>query len=126
MFHNNFYSKPKIDFDDVEISEETLQKLQILKHNYNKIACKHSSDIGLPHLEEMPIESSPELPPAASKPYPLPLKHDKFIKEETENLLEATLIERSMSPYATPITVDPRKSKLSAPLTETKRLVISD
>ena len=50
-----------------------------------------------------------------SKPYLLPLKHHKFVKEEIENLLEAVLIERSVSPYAAPIMVVPRKSKPGAP-----------
>ena len=72
----------------------------------------------------MTIETDPELPPVASKPYPLPSKHHKFIKEETGNLLEAGLIRRSVSPYVTPIIVVPVKSKPGVPLAETKRLVI--
>ena len=47
-----------------------------------------------------------------------------MVKEEIKNLLEAGLIKRSMSPYATPIIVVPRKSKPVAPLAETERLVI--
>ena len=85
------------------------QKLQTLKEDYNDIVSKHGSDIGLTHLEEMKIESVPKLPPVASKPYALPLKHHKFVKEEIENLLEAALIEYSMSPYATPVIVVLRK-----------------
>ena len=75
-------------------------------------------------MEEITIDTDPNLPPVTSEPYPLPLKHNKFVKEEIENLLEAGLIERSMSPYAAPIIVVPRKSKQGIPLTETKRLVI--
>ena len=52
---------------------------------------------------------------------PLPLKHNKFVKEEIENLLEAGLIEQSISPYAIPIIVLPRKSKPGASLPETRR-----
>ena len=85
---------------------------------------KHSSDTGLTHLEEMMIDTDPNLPPVTSKPYQLPLKHKEFVKEETENLSEAGLIERSVSLYATPIIVVSRKSKSRAPLAETKRLVI--
>ena len=66
----------------------------------------------------------PELAPVASKPYILSLKHHKFIKKQIENLLEAGIIKRSMSPYATPIIEFARKSKLGAPLAEIKRLVI--
>ena len=72
----------------------------------------------------MTIYTDPNLPPITSKPYPLPLKQHKFVNEENENLLGAGLIERSVSPYAAPITVVPRKSILKALLSETKRLVI--
>ena len=51
-----------------------------------------------------------------SKPYPLHLKHHKFVNGEIENLLEAGVIERSMSSYAAPIIVVPRKSKPDTPL----------
>ena len=72
----------------------------------------------------MIIETDPNLPSVASKPYPLPLKHHKFVNEEIENQLEAGLIERSMIPYTKPMIVVPRKSKPGAPLAETKKPVI--
>ena len=75
---------------------------------------KHSSDIGLTHLEEMTIDTYPNLSPIMSKPYSLPLKHHNFVKEEIQNLLEG-LIERPMSPYVACIIVVPRKSKPGAP-----------
>ena len=63
----------------------------------------------------MTVESDPELSSIVSKLYHLPLKHPlkhhTFVKEEIENLLEAGLIERSVSPFAAPIIVLPRKSK---------------
>ena len=90
-----------------KISEDTQQKLQILKQNYDDTDSKHSSDIRPINLEEI----DPELPPVVSKLYPLPLKHHTSIKKEIENLLEAGLIKRSMSPYAASIIVVPRKSK---------------
>ena len=76
-----------------------------MKQDYSDIVSQHSSSIGITHLEEMAIETDPELPPVASKLYPLPLKHHNFVKEEIENVLEAWLIKRLMGPYATPITV---------------------
>ena len=72
----------------------------------------------------MTIDTDPNLSPIMSKPYPLPLKHHKFVKEEIKTLFEPGLIERSVSPYVAPITVVPRKSKPGAILTEIKRLVI--
>ena len=82
MFHHTFYLKPKLDLEDSKISQETQQKLQTFKQDYDILVSKHSSDIGLTHLEEMKIETDPKLPPVASKPYPLPLKHHKFVKEK--------------------------------------------
>ena len=59
---------------------------------------KNSTDIGLTHLEEMALPTEPGVAPVASKPYDLPLKHLKFVKEELMNLLEVGFIERSLSP----------------------------
>ena len=95
MFHHYFHPKPKISLEDAKISEKTRQKLQVLQQDYADIVSIYSSDIGLIHLEEMTIETDPNIPPDMSKPYPLPLKHYKFIKEEIENLLEAGLNKRS-------------------------------
>ena len=55
-----------------------------------------------------------------NKPYPLPLKDHKFVKRINKNLLEAGLMEGSMSPYVAPIIVFSRKSKPGTLLAETK------
>ena len=124
MFHHNVCPKPKIDLRDTEIPKETRQKLLTLQQNYDDIVSKHSTDIRLTNLEEMTINTDPNLAPVTSKPYPLPLKHQEFMKEEIKKLFKAGPIERSMSPYAATIIVVPRKSKPGVPLAETKRLVI--
>ena len=93
VFHHNFYPKLKVGLEDDEITPQIKQTLIDLQQKYGNIISNHSSDIGLKHLEEMKIDTDLNLPPVASKPYPLPLKHHKFVKEETENLLEAGLIE---------------------------------
>ena len=54
---------------------------------------KSSSDIGLMHPEEMVLHTKPGSISVASKPYSLPLKHHKIVKEALTNLLEAGLIE---------------------------------
>ena len=56
-----------------------------------------------------------------SKPYPLPLKHHKFVKEKIVHLLEVGLREISMSPYVAPIIVVHRKSKPVWPLVVRKK-----
>ena len=70
---------------------------------------KNSKDIGLTHLEEMVLPTEPGTTPVASKPYDLPPKHHKFIKEELTNLLELGLIERPLSLYAATIIAAPVK-----------------
>ena len=60
------------------------------------------SNIGVTTLEEIPIETDPNLPPVASKPYVIPLKHQEFVRQELLILLEAGLI---TSPYASPCLV---------------------
>ena len=69
-FHHSFYCNPKIVLEDATISDETQDRLQVLKQDCNDIVSQHS-DIGLTYLEEMTIETDPELPPVASKLYPL-------------------------------------------------------
>ena len=99
-------NKLLIDFDD------------IMSHSF--------TDIGLVTLEEVPIETSPDTLPIASKPYPLALKHHQFVKEELQKLLQVGLIEGSMSPYASPVLVISKKSQHpSAELSDTRRLVIN-
>ena len=46
----------------------------------------------------MALPTEPGVAPVTSKPYDLPLKHHKSIKEELKSLLEAGLIERFLSP----------------------------
>ena len=72
----------------------------------------------------MVLLKEPGVVSVASKPYDLPLKHHKFVKEELTNLLEAGLIERSLIPHAAPNIVLPHEATPGRSLTKTKRLVI--
>ena len=61
---------------------------------------------GLTHLEGMRINTDLNLPPVARKPYPLTLKHHKFVKEEiTTGWIDLKIT----SLYASPIIVVPKK-----------------
>ena len=48
--------------------------------------------------------------PIASKPYTLPLKHYEWVQKEIETLEKAGTIERSISPWASPVVIVPKKS----------------
>ena len=123
MFHKDFYPKPRITLLDAELSSETQQWMETLLEEFSDIMSKSSSDIGLTHLEEMVLHMKLGSVPVVSKHYSLPLKHHKLGKEELNNLLEAGLIEWSLSPNAAPIMVVPCKAPAGSSLTETKRLV---
>ena len=124
MFHKDFSPKPRITLLDAELSPETQQGLEALLQEFSDIISKSSSDIGLTHLKEMVLHTEPGSIPVVSKPYSLPLKHHKFVKEEITNLLEAGLIEWSLTPYAAQIIIVPCKAPAGSSLTEMKRLVI--
>ena len=57
----------------------------------------------------MPTEG----PPMASKPYSVPLKYQGFIDQEIKQLEDAGIISHSMSNWASPILVVPKKLDLN-------------
>ena len=61
-------------------------------------------------------------PPVSSRPYTLALKHHQWVKNEIETLECAGVITKSMSPWASPIVVVPKKSQHGEP--PKKRLCI--
>ena len=61
-------------------------------------------------------------PPVSSRPYTLALKHHQWVQDEIETLECAGLITKSMSPWASPIVVVPKKSQPGEP--QKKRLCI--
>ena len=77
---------------------------------YDCIVSKHTNDINTTPLLKMEIET--EGPPIASLPYVLPLKHSCFVQEEIANLERAGVIHKSLSPYASPIVIVPKRHHL--------------
>ena len=61
-------------------------------------------------LVEMEIDTGNHPPPITSKPYTLPLKHYEWVQREIETLEKAGIIERSISPWASPVVIVPKKS----------------
>ena len=54
-------------------------------------------------------------PPVCQKPYSLPLKHVEWVQKELEILERAGVIQRSMSPWASPIVIVPKKTEPGEP-----------
>ena len=49
-------------------------------------------------------------PPICQKPYTLPLKHYSWVQQEIEMLERTGVIRKSISPWASPIVMVPKKS----------------
>ena len=101
---------PKIRLPDAEVSPGIVNMLNTLCDEYSDIFSTHSGDIGYTKLITMDIDTG-DHPPVAQRPYNLPLKHLQWVKEELETLENAGIIARSVSPWASPIVIVPKRSQ---------------
>ena len=104
----------KVDLEDKVIKEETKEKFHKLCDRYDQIISKGSADIGKTLLVEMDIDTG-DSPPIACRPYTLPLKHHDWVKKEIEILDRAGIIDKSISAWASPVVIVPKKSKPGEP-----------
>ena len=102
VFYKDFYPTPRITLLDAELSNESKHQLNNLLGEFSDVMSKNSKNIGLTHLEEMLLPTEPGAAPVSSKPYDLPLKHHKFVKEELTNLLEARPYWKVPKPLCSP------------------------
>ena len=114
---SNFIKSPaeveahrKVDLEDKEIKEETRQEFNKLCNWFDDIISKGSDDIGKTLLVEMDIDTGLLQPPIASKPYTLSLKHYDWVQKEITTLEKAGIITKSISPWASPVVIVPKKS----------------
>ena len=91
--------------EDKNISPQTQVAFDKLCKKYDDIISKNSGDIGKTMLVEMEIDTGNH-PLIASKPYTLSLKHYEWVQREIE---KAGIIERSISPWASPVVILKRK-----------------
>ena len=81
---------------------------------FEDVFSKDSTDIGKTPLITMDIDTG-NSPPICQKPYNLPLKHREWVQKELETLEKAGVIVRSISPWASPIVVVPKKTEPGEP-----------
>ena len=117
----DIYLNRRIELEDAEISEETKEHFAQLCSQYEDVFSKNNQDIGKTNLIEMEIDTSGSLPVAQSL-YTLPLKHYEWVRKEIETLEKAGVIVKSLSPWASPVIVVPKKSAPDEP--PRRRLVI--
>ena len=87
---------------------------------YGQAFSKHNEDIGRTKLVKIDVDAG-DSPPVSSRPYTLLLKHYEWVQKEIESLEHADSITKSMSPWASPIVIVPKKSSPGEPL---KRLCV--
>ena len=110
-----------MDLQDADITPGTRSAFDALCEKYPKVFSKGNEDIGRTQLVTMDIDMG-DSPPVSSRPYTLALKHHKWVQEEIETLERAGVITKSMSPWASPIVMVPKKSQPGEP--PKKRLCI--
>ena len=92
-----------------DISNETHKSFHQLLNKYQAAFSSSSEDIGHTELITMDIDMGMSQP-VSQRPYTLPLKHHDWVKKEIEQLECAGVIEKSLSPWASPIVIVPKKS----------------
>ena len=106
--------QPKVELQDAEVSEEHQNAFKELCNKFKDIFSVDLGDVGKTPLVEMEIDTG-DSPPITQKPYTLPLKHAKWVQKELEILEKAGVIMRSVSPWASPIVVVPKRTAPGEP-----------
>ena len=104
----------KVQLQDKDITTDIRQKFEELCDEYGEAFSKNNEDISRTKLVKMDIDTG-DSPPVSSRPYTLPLKHYEWVQREIESLEWAGVITKSMSKWASPIVVVPKKSAPGEP-----------
>ena len=109
----------KVQLQDKTITTDIKQKFEELCEEYEEAFSKNNEDIGRTKLVKMDIDTG-DSPPISSRPYTL---HYEWVQREIESLECAGVITKSMSKWASPIVIVPKKS---APREPPKRRLCVD
>ena len=100
----------KVELQDADVSDVHKQQFKELCAEYSDIFSKDSGDLGRTPLVIMDIDTG-DNPPISQRPYNLPLKHADWVQRELDTLEKAGVITRSVSPWASPIVIVPKKAE---------------
>jgi transposase InsO family protein len=104
----------KVILKDAEVAPHHLKYFEELCAEFPDIFSQHASDVGKTDLITMRIETG-DNHPIAQRPYTLPLKHFEYVKDQIEQLDTANLIVRSISPWASPVVIVPKRAEPGQP-----------
>ena len=102
------------DLKDANVTEQEKKSFDDLCQEFDDVFSKSSIDIGRTPLLTMDIDTG-DHPLITQRPYSLALKHVEWVQEEIEKLEQAGVITRSMSPWASPIVIVPKKTAPGEP-----------
>ena len=109
-----------------KLSPGMRKALDDIINEYTDIFSKDQYDVGISN--HPPVEIPTEGPPCILAPYTIPLKFRKWANNTINKLLEAGMIQRTMSTWPSPIIIIPKKGleidpkNPNAPLPMTARL----
>ena len=109
------YPNRKVEREDADIKDTTRVSFEVLCEEQHEAFSKNNKDIGHTQPIGMEIDTGESLPVAQS-PYTLPLKHYYWVRKEIKTLEKSGVIERSLSRWASPVIVVPKKSAPNEPL----------
>ena len=90
-----------------ELSAPIQNSLKLLLQEYESQFAKDETSIGTTPLTSMTIDTG-TANPVSQKPYPIAMKHYKWVKDEIEKLLTTKVICTSHSSWSAPIIVVPK------------------
>ncbi len=100
---------------DYPVDKAMRKEFEALCEEFDDIFSKGHTDIGHTRLIEMDIDTG-DSPPITQPPYQTALKHVDWLREELDKLEKAGVIERCVSPWASPIVIVPKKTEPGQPL----------
>ena len=98
-----------VKLKDVEVNPVHRQVFEGLCQEYQDIFSKDSADLGKTPLMQMDIPTG-DSPPVCQRHYTLALKHIQWVEEEIDTLEKTGIIAKSVSPWASPIVIVPKKT----------------
>ena len=102
-----------MELKDHNASKETKQQFEELKAKYPKVFSINNEDIGCTQLVTMDFDMGDS--PLVCQNHIPPVKHYTWVQQEIETLEWAGVIKNSISPWASPIVVVPKKSAPGEP-----------
>ncbi len=102
-------------------SQHVKETVAGLLHKYSDTFSKDDWDIGLTHLAEHPIKTE-NAAPVKQRPRRVPLAYADEEKKAIEDLLKKGVIQKSTSPWASPIVLVKKKSGAIRPCVDYRRV----